>query len=59
MLFNSVEFLIFLSIFYICYWCIFNNNLKLQNLLILISSYIFYGWWDWKLCPASMKRGRK
>jgi len=30
------------------YWFIFKKDLKLQNLLILISSYFFYGWWDWR-----------
>jgi len=24
------------------------NNLRLQNLLIVIASYFFYGWWDWR-----------
>ncbi len=47
MLFNSFEFLIFLFIVFILYWRM-NNNLKLQNLLILVSSYVFYGWWDWR-----------
>jgi len=48
MLFNSIEFLIFLPVVFCLYWFVFNKNLKLQNLLILISSYIFYGWWDWR-----------
>lgn len=30
------------------YWFVTNNNLKLQNLLIVIASYLFYGWWDWR-----------
>jgi D-alanyl-lipoteichoic acid acyltransferase DltB (MBOAT superfamily) len=25
-----------------------NNNLKLQNLLVVAASYVFYGWWDWR-----------
>ena len=48
MLFNSIEFLIFLSLLFVLYWFVFNNSLKLQNLLILVSSYIFYGWWDYR-----------
>ena len=48
MLFNSIEFLIFLPIVFCLYWFVFKNHLRLQNLLILISSYIFYGWWDWR-----------
>ena len=48
MLFNSFEFLCFLPTVFILYWFIFNQNLRLQNLLILISSYLFYGWWDYR-----------
>jgi D-alanyl-lipoteichoic acid acyltransferase DltB (MBOAT superfamily) len=48
MLFNSFEFLIFLPIVFLLYWFVFNKNLRNQNLLILIASYVFYGWWSWK-----------
>ena len=48
MLFNSIEFLLFLPIVFLLYWFVFNKNLKSQNLLILVSSYIFYGWWDYR-----------
>ena len=48
MLFNSIEFAIFLPIVFILYWFVTNKNLKLQNLLLLFSSYFFYGWWDWR-----------
>ncbi|OGU58760.1 MAG: acyltransferase [Ignavibacteria bacterium GWF2_33_9] len=48
MLFNSLDFAIFLPIFFVLYWFVFSRNLRLQNLLIVISSYIFYGWWDWR-----------
>lgn len=47
MLFNSLEFLIFLPIVFLLYWFIFNCNVKVQNLFIVIVSYVFYGWWDW------------
>ncbi|KJR43767.1 membrane protein involved in D-alanine export [Candidatus Magnetoovum chiemensis] len=47
MLFNSLEFLFFLPTVFIIYWSI-NRSLRLQNLLIVIASYIFYGWWDWR-----------
>ncbi|MDB2606194.1 MBOAT family protein [Zobellia sp.] len=47
MLFNSIDFAIFLPIVFAIYWGIFNNNLKLQNIVLLTASYIFYGWWDW------------
>lgn len=48
MLFNSIDFAIFLPIVFILYWFVTNKNLKIQNLLIVIASYVFYGWWDWK-----------
>jgi alginate O-acetylation protein len=48
MLFNSLDFAVFLPIFFILYWYVTNKNLQLQNFLIVIASYIFYGWWDWR-----------
>ena len=48
MLFNSIDFAIFLPIVFILYWFVTNKNLKLQNLLIVAASYLFYGWWDWR-----------
>jgi len=48
MLFNSIDFAIFLPIVFILYWYVCNTNLKLQNILIVAASYLFYGWWDWK-----------
>lgn len=47
MLFNSIEFLIFLPLVFLLYWYGFWRNLRLQNLFIVVVSYIFYGWWDW------------
>jgi alginate O-acetyltransferase complex protein AlgI len=48
MLFNSFDFLIFLILVFILYWFVFKNQLKQQNILVLISSYVFYGWWDYR-----------
>ncbi|MEE4115401.1 MAG: MBOAT family O-acyltransferase [Marinilabiliaceae bacterium] len=48
MLFNSLDFAIFLPIVFILYWFVANKNLKLQNLLVVGASYFFYGWWDWR-----------
>ncbi len=48
MLFNSIEYAIFLPIVFLFYWFIVNKNLKLQNFFLLTVSYIFYGWWDWR-----------
>ena len=47
MLFNSLEFLLFLPTIFILYWFVF-KKIKHQNILILVSSYFFYGWWDWR-----------
>lgn len=46
MLFNSFEFLLFLPIVFFLYWFVFNKSLKNQNILILVASYFFYGWWS-------------
>ena len=55
MLFNSFEYLIFLPIVFLLYWFVFDyaiskckHQLLLQNLFVVIASYIFYGWWDWR-----------
>lgn len=48
MLFNSITFLIFLPIVFVLYWFIFNCSIWWQNLFVVVVSYIFYGWWDWK-----------
>ena len=49
MVFNSITFVIFFIIFYHLYWWINNRfSINIRNFLILVSSYIFYGWWDWR-----------
>ena len=48
MLFNSIEFAIFLPVVFLLYWFVFNWNLRLQNLFVVVASYVFYGWWDWR-----------
>ena len=48
MLFNSIEFAVFLPIVFFLYWFCAAKSLKAQNLLIVVSSYVFYGWWDWR-----------
>ena len=48
MLFNSLDFAIFLPVVFLLYWFVFNKDLRLQNLLVAVASYIFYGWWDWR-----------
>ena len=54
MLFNSIEYAIFLPIVFLIYWAIgyakISDSLKLrlQNALVIVASYIFYGMWDWR-----------
>ena len=48
MLFNSIDFAVFLPIVFLLYWLLANKSLKLQNALIVLASYVFYGWWDWR-----------
>ncbi|WP_373399110.1 MBOAT family O-acyltransferase [Algoriphagus halophilus] len=48
MLFNSISFFIFLPIVFLLYWFVFKKNLKIQNAFLLLASYLFYAWWDWR-----------
>jgi len=48
MLFNSFEFFLFLPVVFCLYWFVFKKSLKIQNILLLVASYVFYGWWDYR-----------
>jgi D-alanyl-lipoteichoic acid acyltransferase DltB (MBOAT superfamily) len=55
MLFNSLQFAIFLPIVFLLYWFVFDRfiskskwQLRLQNAFVVVASYVFYGWWDWR-----------
>lgn len=55
MLFNSFQFAVFLPIVFLLYWFVFDrlvggskHQLKLQNAFVVVASYVFYGWWDWR-----------
>ena len=55
MLFNSIEFAIFLPVVFLLYWFVFDrfvskskHQLRLQNAFVVVASYVFYGWWDWR-----------
>lgn len=47
MLFNSFDFLWFLPVVFVLYW-LTALNLRVQNAVVVIASYVFYGWWDWR-----------
>ena len=46
MIFNSLDFALFLPIVFVLYWFVTNKSLTLQNILLLVSSYFFYAFWD-------------
>ncbi len=48
MLFNSIQFALFLPVVFAAYWLIGRRNIRLQNLFLLAASYYFYGCWSWK-----------
>src|SRR5690606_7322766 len=48
MIFNSLEYFIFLPLVYLVYWFVFKNSVKKQNVFLLLASYVFYGWWGWR-----------
>ena len=48
MTYTSLEFAVFLPTVFILYWFVVNKNIKAQNLLLVVASYVFYGWWDWR-----------
>lgn len=48
MLFNSIDFAIFFPVVFLLYWLVFKSDLRAQNIFILLVSYVFYGWWDWR-----------
>ena len=55
MLFNSIQFTLFLPIVFLLYWSVFDrfiskskHQLRLQNAFVVVASYVFYGWWDWR-----------
>lgn len=48
MLFNSFSFAIFLPLVFAAYWGWAKGVKHRQNLILLLASYIFYGFWDWR-----------
>ena len=48
MLFNSLDFVVFLPIVFILYWFVINKSLRLQNVFLVLTSYVFYAWWDYR-----------
>ena len=53
MQFDSYSYALFLPIVFIGYWLL-RNKLMWQNLFLLLASYVFYGWWDWRFLGLIM-----
>ena len=50
LLFHTSTFFLFFAVIFTLYWGMGRQRVRLQNLLLLVASYIFYGWWDWRFC---------
>ncbi len=48
MFFNSISFFVFLFITFLLFWKISGFSSWWGKVVLLISSYVFYGWWDWR-----------
>lgn len=48
MFFNSIDFAVFLPVVFVLYWFLLGRSIRLQNALLLVASYYFYGCWDWR-----------
>ena len=48
MSFVSIDFALFMPIVFYIYWALNKTNVKIQNLFLLVASYFFYAWWDWR-----------
>lgn len=48
MLFNSADYALFLPLVLLVYVLLRRVGLRAQNAWLLVASYVFYGWWDWR-----------
>ena len=48
MQFDTYTYALFLPLVFFIYWGL-RNRLQWQNLFLLVASYVFYGWWDWRM----------
>ena len=51
MIFNSLTFLLFFIVVFLIYWFPLKNTTRGQNIFLLLASYFFYGYADWKMLP--------
>ncbi len=48
MLFSSLDFALFLPSVFLLYWVVPKRRVLLRNGVLLVASYVFYAWWDWR-----------
>ena len=48
MLFNSIDFAVFLPIVFLLYWGVFRRSVPWRNAFLILAGCVFYGWWDWR-----------
>ena len=48
MLFNSIDFAVFLPIVFLLYWGVFRRSVAWRNAFLILAGCVFYGWWDWR-----------
>ena len=51
MVFNSIPFVLFFIVVFFVYWFPLKKSTKAQNIFLLVASYFFYGYADWKMLP--------
>ena len=51
MVFNSFSFVVFFVVVFLIYHLALNQHTKAQNIFLLIASYFFYGYADWRMLP--------
>ena len=54
MVFNSIPFVLFFVVVFFVYWLLLKRNTKAQNVFLLVASYFFYGYADWRMLPLLM-----
>ncbi len=48
MLFNSLQYAVFLPLLFIIHWLFASKSLKRQNFILIFASYFFYAFWDYR-----------
>ena len=48
MILNSIDFALFFPVVFLLYWLFFRDRVKARNIYLILVSYVFYGWWDWR-----------